>query len=75
MGLQSITLGDEKWHHIYIYIYISFVLFYRYETKLYRSKLTHGDECDFATDYTYTIYIWQLFFWRGHELRSRFDVF
>jgi hypothetical protein len=40
--------------------HISIVLFYRYANHIcvsYTTRTNYGDECDFAIDYTYAIYI------------------
>jgi hypothetical protein len=40
--------------------HISTVLFYRYANHIcvsYTTRTNYGDECDFAIDYTYAIYI------------------
>jgi hypothetical protein len=41
--------------------HISIVLFCRYANQVcvsYTARTNYKDECDYATDYTYTIYIW-----------------
>jgi hypothetical protein len=48
--------------HTYIYIYIVFsactLTTFEYAISL---KTKYRDECDFATNYTYADYIWQIF--------------